>query len=565
MYLKLLLPLAAATAGASSSAAYNDRNNNNNSHLRSAAAAAPPIPAQRSLQASAICLAGQTTPFEECCPSKSADDGICTILWCANLEDITIRDDCQCDQLKNACGQIVPLFGAMIAGLPEMCESVSTCCSDSTPNSDWDSCMAKAEDDGLYTPPNFGILIPGGIPDMTSAADATTVAATEAPAPPATKPAATMAADPVMCPMNYQPVCGSDGKIYSNACGAEAAGLTVAYEIESPAENLEPLSECTLTKPAGGQGTAVIDTDIPVSPDDPAMCPMNYQPVCGSDGKIYTNACSAEAEGLTVAYEIESPDENLKPLSPCTVTKPAAGDMGAAVVVTGAVEATIAAATAAPAAKPEADATTAAASAAATVAPPVKTQAASQATPAAAGNVSLPPSAMCLGAESPFLQCCPAVDPEDGLCTMLWCVESDDLTVRDNCTCDQVKTACVQVSPLAGMAPGLSEMCAAADECCVDGGTSNDDFDSCMATAKEGFEIPDFEGLFPGGLPDFDAMMTTVTGSTVAATVTDAITAATTATDMEEPDGTSGAMGVRAAGAAAYAVFGLAMASMIFA
>mmetsp|Transcript_27771 Transcript_27771/g.66930 ORF Transcript_27771/g.66930 Transcript_27771/m.66930 type:complete len:493 (-) Transcript_27771:49-1527(-) len=492
MYLKLLLPLAAATAGASSSAAYNDRNNNNNSHLRSAAAAAPPIPAQRSLQASAICLAGQTTPFEECCPSKSADDGICTILWCANLEDITIRDDCQCDQLKNACGQIVPLFGAMIAGLPEMCESVSTCCSDSTPNSDWDSCMAKAEDDGLYTPPNFGILIPGGIPDMTSAADATTVAATEAPAPPATKPAATMAADPV-------------------------------------------------------------------------MCPMNYQPVCGSDGKIYTNACSAEAEGLTVAYEIESPDENLKPLSPCTVTKPAAGDMGAAVVVTGAVEATIAAATAAPAAKPEADATTAAASAAATVAPPVKTQAASQATPAAAGNVSLPPSAMCLGAESPFLQCCPAVDPEDGLCTMLWCVESDDLTVRDNCTCDQVKTACVQVSPLAGMAPGLSEMCAAADECCVDGGTSNDDFDSCMATAKEGFEIPDFEGLFPGGLPDFDAMMTTVTGSTVAATVTDAITAATTATDMEEPDGTSGAMGVRAAGAAAYAVFGLAMASMIFA
>jgi len=371
--------------------------------------------------------------------------------------------------------------------------------------------------------------------------------------------------DPAMCPMNYQPVCGSDGKIYTNACSAEAEGLTVAYEIESPDENLKPLSPCTITKP--DMGTAVIDTDMsmPVSPDDPAMCPMNYQPVCGSDGKIYTNACSAEAEGLTVAYEIESPDENLKPLSPCTVTKPAAGDMGAAVVVTGAVEATIAAATAAPAAKPEADATTAAASAAATVAPPVKTQAASQATPAAAGNVSLPPSAMCLGAESPFLQCCPAVDPEDGLCTMLWCVESDDLTVRDNCTCDQVKTACVQVSPLAGMAPGLSEMCAAADECCVDGGTSNDDFDSCMATAKEGFEIPDFEGLFPGGLPDFDAMMTTVTGSTVAATVTDAITAATTATDMEEPDGTSGAMGVRAAGAAAYAVFGLAMASMIFA
>ena len=81
-----------------------------------------------------------------------------------------------------------------------------------------------------YTPPNFGLLIPGGIPNMSSAAAATPMAATEAEAPAAaaTKPTATMAATPIMCPMNYQPVCCSDGKIYINVCMAESAGLTVA-------------------------------------------------------------------------------------------------------------------------------------------------------------------------------------------------------------------------------------------------------------------------------------------------------------------------------------------------
>eukprot|EP00578_Thalassiosira_sp_NH16_P024103 CAMPEP_0181098304 /NCGR_PEP_ID=MMETSP1071-20121207/12054_1 /TAXON_ID=35127 /ORGANISM="Thalassiosira sp., Strain NH16" /LENGTH=536 /DNA_ID=CAMNT_0023180889 /DNA_START=170 /DNA_END=1780 /DNA_ORIENTATION=+ len=94
----------------------------------------------------------------------------------------------------------------------------------------------------------------------------------------------------------------------------------------------------------------------------PIICPMIYKPVCASDGRVYSNACEAEAEGHEVEYEIESPDENLKPLSACTVTKP---DDLTASVETIAAATTAVASTAAPAVVTTADVTTVAATIAA--------------------------------------------------------------------------------------------------------------------------------------------------------------------------------------------------------
>ena len=120
---------------------------------------------------------------------------------------------------------------------------------------------------------------------------------------------------PDACPDVFDPVCGCDGKTYSNDCDRRAAGVSKVHDgecrdeprcggipgIRCPAgEHCElPEGQCDI---ADGQGVCV---------PAPRGCPRILDPVCGCDGQTYANDCLRIAAGVQKEHHGECEVDNV--------------------------------------------------------------------------------------------------------------------------------------------------------------------------------------------------------------------------------------------------------------
>jgi hypothetical protein len=96
-----------------------------------------------------------------------------------------------------------------------------------------------------------------------------------------------IAADTV-CPAIYKPVCGKDGKMYSNSCVMANARVKQSEATDAVFYVYEAGSCVKFVK-----------------------CPENYEPVCGVDGNLYDNPCLLSAAGVEQSATLVASDTGI--------------------------------------------------------------------------------------------------------------------------------------------------------------------------------------------------------------------------------------------------------------
>ncbi|XP_056240749.1 agrin isoform X2 [Seriola aureovittata] len=111
--------------------------------------------------------------------------------------------------------------------------------------------------------------------------------------------------DPIECDGTYKPVCGKDGRTYTNDCMRRKAECLskalIPMKHRGPCD-LNVRSPC-LDKVCDHGAVCVVKNDEPVC-ECPEACPQTSDPVCGSDGHSYGSPCEMRAMGCALQKAI---------------------------------------------------------------------------------------------------------------------------------------------------------------------------------------------------------------------------------------------------------------------